>query len=536
MYGYAHPAQGLYQAPVVPTSAVPSAPAVLRRYERNPAAVPRAVSAPVKTATNHTPLREDIDLEIRQQPKECLVTTDGKEKARKPVDPPPIVQLTVKQHIDPAQHFLQSPYLFMCVSLHKADKDEPWDGLHASRALVGALTSSLHRLKDVDNKDGAFFVFGDISVRVQGIFRLRFSLFDLRKEAQSAEFLGSITSEPFRVLLAKDFKGMEESTYLSRAFSDQGVRLRLRKEPRAMMGTKRSYPFPVDTSANTPLRPNMSDYGYDDQASPVKRLRTDSGDRKEQYHDQSVVTSAAYPTVYTSSYTPQLRQPSVSGMQSMAHYPTYAASSSSPYASQHRSSIGSTNNFFNPESMLPSSTPGAMGGHMAHQQRFPDLNQHYSQMFSYPSQDTTGLSMYRPSTSYPLGDDHRPATAQGMTHQHSQAQDSSIRTNESMQTTRGASHSSHSPELTRAAGYSERMNLGSSSLLPAPHRSSGSSRYEDTSQQIAADIYSPSRNAHPVLSIESSLTSHADTGAVDPALHYDPDLGQSTEGQNVDHQ
>jgi hypothetical protein len=28
---------------------------------------------------------------------------------------------------------------------------------------------------------------------------------------------------------------MDESTYLSRAFSDQGVRLRLRKEPRAMM-------------------------------------------------------------------------------------------------------------------------------------------------------------------------------------------------------------------------------------------------------------------------------------------------------------
>jgi hypothetical protein len=37
------------------------------------------------------------------------------------------------------------------------------------------------------------------------------------------------------VLLPKDFKGMDESTYLSRAFSDQGVRLRLRKEPRAMM-------------------------------------------------------------------------------------------------------------------------------------------------------------------------------------------------------------------------------------------------------------------------------------------------------------
>ncbi|KAK3077279.1 hypothetical protein LTS18_010746, partial [Coniosporium uncinatum] len=40
----------------------------------------------------------------------------------------------------------------------------------------------------------------------------------------------------------KDFKGLEESTYLSRAFADQGVRLKLRKEPRAFGNSlKRSY-------------------------------------------------------------------------------------------------------------------------------------------------------------------------------------------------------------------------------------------------------------------------------------------------------
>jgi hypothetical protein len=92
-------------------------------------------------------------------------------------------------------------------------------------------------------------------VKVQGNFRLHFSLFDLHKSVQDprtasigllticrdtseVQYLGSITSEPFRVLLPKDFKGMDESTYLSRAFSDQGVRLRLRKEPRAMMYAK----------------------------------------------------------------------------------------------------------------------------------------------------------------------------------------------------------------------------------------------------------------------------------------------------------
>jgi len=85
-------------------------------------------------------------------------------------------------------------------------------------------------------EDAGFFIFGDISVRVHGTFRLCFSLFEYKKRTSDVAFLASITSDPFRVVMPKDFKGLEESTYLSRAFSDQGVRLRLRKEPRTMMG------------------------------------------------------------------------------------------------------------------------------------------------------------------------------------------------------------------------------------------------------------------------------------------------------------
>ncbi|PVI00345.1 hypothetical protein DM02DRAFT_470293, partial [Periconia macrospinosa] len=195
---------------------------------------------------------EDVRLEIRQQPKEALITAEGKEKARKPVDPPPIVQCHISGGADPGQHFLQSPYLFMCASLHRS-KDEVDEDL-SNNALAGSLVSSLHRLKDHNNKDGGFFVFGDISIKVQGTFCLKFSLFDLHKETNEVQFLTSVYTEPFRVLPAKDFKGMEESTYLSRAFSDQGVRLRLRKEPRALMsGTKRSF-YQREEPTSTPTR------------------------------------------------------------------------------------------------------------------------------------------------------------------------------------------------------------------------------------------------------------------------------------------
>jgi hypothetical protein len=136
----------------------------------------------------------------------------------------------------------------MSVSLWDPERDEAVPN-SPSKSLAGSLISSLHRLKDIDNKDGAFFVFGDISVKIKGTFRLRFTLFDLQKQVpdsnvngptQGAVFLATITSRKFRVESQKDFKGLGESSYLSRAFSDQGVRLRLRKEARTMT-TKRGH-------------------------------------------------------------------------------------------------------------------------------------------------------------------------------------------------------------------------------------------------------------------------------------------------------
>jgi hypothetical protein len=56
-------------------------------------------------------------------------------------------------------------------------------------------------------------------------------------------FLKSITSEPFNVVQVKQWQGLVESTHLSRTFSDQGVRLRLRKENRNVAGFAYSWPY-----------------------------------------------------------------------------------------------------------------------------------------------------------------------------------------------------------------------------------------------------------------------------------------------------
>ena len=50
-----------------------------------------------------------------------------------------------------------------------------------ARAMTGSIASSMYRLKDIDNTYGGFFVFPDISLRQEGNFRIKFTLFEIIK-------------------------------------------------------------------------------------------------------------------------------------------------------------------------------------------------------------------------------------------------------------------------------------------------------------------------------------------------------------------
>ncbi|OJD27581.1 hypothetical protein ACJ73_01019 [Blastomyces percursus] len=181
----------------------------------------------------------DFRLTVRQNPERARVA-GGKEKERKPVDPPPIIQLKIDETKDPGQNYLQSPFYFMCCTLYNATEDTPAT-TSQSTALAGTLVSSLHRLKDTDNMEGGFFVFGDLSVKIEGEFRLKFNLFEMREVKRcggtrdEVVYIKSILSKPFTVSPPKNFPGMAESTWLSRSFADQGVKLRIRKEARTLL-------------------------------------------------------------------------------------------------------------------------------------------------------------------------------------------------------------------------------------------------------------------------------------------------------------
>lgn len=129
-----------------------------------------------------------------------------------------------------------------CSLLGEFDEVSPPEILNSS--LVGNLVSTVHRVKVKDTKDtkddgnsngsheSAYFVFADVSVKIEGLYRLRFSLFELKNFEQQCTYLQSIISTPFWVHSPKSWPGMPKSSPLTQVLSDQGVKLRIARIPR----------------------------------------------------------------------------------------------------------------------------------------------------------------------------------------------------------------------------------------------------------------------------------------------------------------
>ncbi|PQE33900.1 velvet factor protein [Rutstroemia sp. NJR-2017a WRK4] len=228
----------------------------------------------------------DCELIVRQQPIYSRVEVD-----RKPVDPPPIVQLKIHTRTDPDRNYLQ-----------KSSNAGAGSGAPANPGslLGGTIVSSLHRLKDPETQqDGAYFVFGDLSVKLEGTFKLQFNLFELRGDVY--QHMTFVESKDFLVHSTKTFPGMNESTKLTRAFAEQGVRLRIRKEPRALLRKRgpasddyqpRQYTKKLKgQESNTGSQP-VNKYAEKEVSNPTQSMqketfdrpsRTQQGQQRQQY-------------------------------------------------------------------------------------------------------------------------------------------------------------------------------------------------------------------------------------------------------------
>ncbi|KAI8150100.1 velvet factor-domain-containing protein [Fennellomyces sp. T-0311] len=195
----------------------------------------------ILTAPTTTRLPKSFDLIIRQQPVHSRMCGVGERVDRRPIDPPPIVQLKlIGQSNDEILQSI-SPYIFLVAVLVPADIQD--DGhlqldFH-SRLTIGRTVSSLYLLRDLDNTEGAFFVFSDISVRADGHYRLRVCLFEIVESG--VHYRRGLLTDPFTVYSAKKFPGMHLSCPLARHFAQQGLKIRIRKESRKRSTGSRRY-------------------------------------------------------------------------------------------------------------------------------------------------------------------------------------------------------------------------------------------------------------------------------------------------------
>ncbi|KAI8338048.1 velvet factor [Chlamydoabsidia padenii] len=183
----------------------------------------------IGSSLSELPVSRDYDLVIRQQPDRAKMSVIN-ERDRRPIEPPPILQMKwLHCSNEETKKCLQSPFYYLVANLVDAENNDQLL-LPAHDYLSGTTVSSLHRLRDIDNQDGGFYVFGDLSVKKNGIFKLQFSLFEIVEDL--VQNRRTLLSEPFTVYLPKHFPGPLEATFLSRTFSDQGVKMRIRKEHR----------------------------------------------------------------------------------------------------------------------------------------------------------------------------------------------------------------------------------------------------------------------------------------------------------------
>lgn len=194
---------------------------------------------PSKSSSPHLPtLHRIYQLRVRQQPLHARMCGFG-EKDRRPIDPPPIIQLIItdekgnqdtkwvfilffvwvnlwlgfSSHHDgivrllidvmsttsysfeiksltnspslPSLSMLQNPFFVLHVTLWSEDRMEERNIISnppkCTRVLMGSLVSSPSLLKDTDNEQGLFFAFPDLSIRTEGRYTLKFSLMKLRR-------------------------------------------------------------------------------------------------------------------------------------------------------------------------------------------------------------------------------------------------------------------------------------------------------------------------------------------------------------------
>lgn len=111
----------------------------------------------------------------------------------------------------------------------------PSDSDKLSRVLFGESYSHACSILDLHGRPVLYFVFSDLSVKLEGLFRPRYRFFDLfsrTSESPDVPILAQCFGGAFAVYSTKEFPGLKASTPLTKHLSRWGIRVNIRETER----------------------------------------------------------------------------------------------------------------------------------------------------------------------------------------------------------------------------------------------------------------------------------------------------------------
>jgi|SRR2546423_1522097 len=193
--------------------------------------------------------RTGFKLAVRQHPERTGIFEFG-ENHRFSIDPPPIVELVISStekealilqctlwNEEGTEHRNIIRTTTGIAAKPNSDEAPPkqLEEKHAP-AMIGKISTSAVYLKDEHSKYGLFYIFPDLSIRVEGRYRLKFDLHLVLPPDPLAcsvpnRVVAEVFSDIFVVYPAEKFPGMMKSTALTKAIANQGIQINMLSEP-----------------------------------------------------------------------------------------------------------------------------------------------------------------------------------------------------------------------------------------------------------------------------------------------------------------
>lgn len=387
-------------------------------------------------------------LQVIQQPERARACGSGAKSSadRRPVDPPPIVELRVYEGEGPNRTEITFGYnanFFLFATLENARAIAPGRTPATAPSFPVLTGTPVAGMAYLDRPSPAgYFIFPDLSVRHEGKYRLSFALYEELKDAKDMDpddrsTLSShpqagidahvshrleVKSHPFTVFSAKKFPGLSESTALSRMVAEQGCRVRIRRDVRMRRRENKSSKewdeYDEENAYEQARRTATPDTYGQQPGMPTPQPVMDAGDRPRSVSNASN-TSFAPPRRPSMEDMAQGYQAS-NGYQQMAPPPSNGYSQMPSYGSGQGQYQGQFAPPPHAPVMQPPQTPYSHQSHHSNYQN--QSNMHMGQSYGYMHNQSYQQQHYEqptpirqePSMDYqqPSAEYRRPSIAQ----------------------------------------------------------------------------------------------------------------------------